>query len=49
MRVKVGDKILRFRKRSAEKIVLKLSTLSAKKRLRKGFKNEEEFRSWLKG
>ena len=47
MRVKVGNKTLRFRRRSAEGIVLKLSILSGKKRLHKGFKNEEEFRKWL--
>ena len=39
--------ILRFRRKSSP-IALKLSVLSARKRLYEGFKTEEEFLKWLK-
>jgi len=41
--------ILRFRSKNAPGIVSKLSTLSARKRLDKGFKSEEDFLRWLNG
>jgi len=47
MRVKIGNREIRFRKRQSPKIVIKLSTLSVNERIEIGFRNYDEFLKWL--